>query len=71
MRYESEEFKMEQDIVAELRRLRKIKKIRMDELASYIGITKSAISQFESYKINLKEEHLQKYREYVTNNKNI
>ena len=56
---------------AELRRLRKIKKIRMDELASYIGITKSAISQFESYKINLKEEHLQKYREYVTNNKNI
>lgn len=46
------------DIVAELRRLRKMNKIKMDELANYIGISKSAISQFESYKINLKEEHL-------------
>ncbi|MGC5814417.1 helix-turn-helix domain-containing protein [Clostridium perfringens] len=62
---------MKQDVVAELRRLRKINKIKMDELAEFIGITKSAISQFEAYKINLKEEHLQKYKEYVTNNKSI
>ncbi|XZJ40584.1 helix-turn-helix domain-containing protein [Clostridium perfringens] len=72
MRDESEEFKMEtKDIVAELRRLRKMNKIKMDELANYIGISKSAISQFESYKINLKEEHLQKYREFLTNYKDI
>lgn len=59
------------DIVAELRRLRKMNKIKMDELANYIGISKSAISQFESYKINLKEEHLQKYREILANYKDI
>lgn len=50
----------------ELRRLRKINKIKIVEVANYIGISKSAISQYESYKINLKEEHLQKYREFVT-----
>lgn len=50
----------------ELRRLRKINKIKIFEVANYIGISKSAISQYESYKINLKEEHLQKYREFVT-----
>ncbi len=56
---------------AELRRLRKINKIKIKELAQELNISTSAISQFESYKINLKEEHLKKYREYVTNNKNI
>ncbi|MGM8259666.1 helix-turn-helix domain-containing protein [Clostridium perfringens] len=50
----------------ELRRLRKINKIKIVEVANYIGISKSAISQYESYKIRLKEEHLQKYREFVT-----
>lgn len=50
----------------ELRRLRKINKIKIVDVANYIGISKSAISQYESYKIRLKEEHLQKYREFVT-----
>lgn len=50
----------------ELRKLRKINKIKIQDVADYIGISKSAISQYESYKINLKKEHLHKYREYVT-----
>lgn len=49
----------------DLRRLRKINKIKIQQVAEYIGISKSAISQYESYKINLKKEHLQKYREFV------
>lgn len=56
---------------AELRRLRKINFITIQQVADYIGISKSAISQYESYRIRLKEEHLQKYKEYVTNNKLI
>ena len=51
---------------AELRRLRKINFLTIQDVANYIGISKSAISQYESYKIRLKEEHLQKYREFVT-----
>lgn len=51
---------------AELRRLRKINFLSIQDVANYIGISKSAISQYESYKIRLKEEHLQKYREFVT-----
>ncbi|MDK0617133.1 helix-turn-helix transcriptional regulator [Clostridium perfringens] len=51
---------------AELRRLRKINFLSIQDVADYIGISKSAISQYESYKIRLKEEHLQKYREFVT-----
>ncbi|MDM0459559.1 helix-turn-helix transcriptional regulator [Clostridium perfringens] len=51
---------------AELRRLRKINFLTIQDVADYIGISKSAISQYESYKIRLKEEHLQKYREFVT-----
>lgn len=54
---------MERD---ELRRLRKINNIKIQQVANYIGISKSAISQYESYKINLKEEYLQKYRKFVT-----
>lgn len=50
----------------ELRRLRKINRIKIQNVAKYIGISKSAISQYESYKINLKKKHLQKYREFVT-----
>ena len=51
---------------AELRRLRKINFLTIQDVANYIGISKSAISQYESYKIRLKEEHLKKYREFVT-----
>ena len=51
---------------AELRRLRKINFLTIQDVENYIGISKSAISQYESYKIRLKEEHLQKYREFVT-----
>lgn len=51
---------------AELRKLRKINFITIQEVADYCGITKGAISQYESYKIRLKEEHLQKYSKFVT-----
>lgn len=54
------------DEVAELRRLRKINKIKIQDVANYLSVSRSAISQFESYKINLTKKHLQEYREFVT-----
>jgi transcriptional regulator with XRE-family HTH domain len=48
--------------------MRKEKKIRIKEIASAIGITSAAISQYENGKMDLKKENLEAYRQYIERN---
>lgn len=47
--------------------MRKEKRIRHNELASHLGISQSAISQYETGKINLKPVTLKAYEQYIEN----
>jgi transcriptional regulator with XRE-family HTH domain len=50
--------------------MRKEKKIRIKEIASAIGITSAAISQYENGKMNLSKENLIAYRQYIETHDN-
>ncbi|QNG61986.1 helix-turn-helix transcriptional regulator [Bacillus sp. PAMC26568] len=44
---------------------RRTKKIRMKELAKYIGCSQSLISRYETNICGMSKEHIQRYREYI------
>jgi transcriptional regulator with XRE-family HTH domain len=48
--------------------MRKEKKINHVEIAKKIGISQSAISQYETGKINLKHKTRSAYEQYIENN---
>jgi predicted transcriptional regulator len=48
--------------------MRKEKGIRHTEIAKVIGVSQSAISQYETGKIQLKHETRSAYEEYINNN---
>ncbi|MGG3920412.1 helix-turn-helix transcriptional regulator [Geobacillus thermodenitrificans] len=50
--------------------MRKEKKIRIKEIASAIGITSAAISQYENGKMDLKKENLEAYKRYIETHDN-
>lgn len=47
--------------------IRKEKRIKHIDLAKIIGVSQSAISQFETGKINFKNETRQAYEQYIDN----
>lgn len=50
--------------------MRREKKIKIKEIASAIGITSAAISQYENGKMDLKKENLEAYRRYIETHDN-
>jgi len=50
--------------------MRKERKIRLKELAEAIGVSQSAISQYENGKMDLKKENLEAYRRYIETHDN-
>ncbi|OMP66878.1 helix-turn-helix domain-containing protein [Domibacillus epiphyticus] len=48
--------------------LRRQKKIRMIDLAKYIGCSQSLISKYETGVAIMSEKKIQKYREYIEKN---
>jgi transcriptional regulator with XRE-family HTH domain len=49
---------------------RKEKKIRLTEIAKFIGISVSALSQHETGGMGLKKDNLETYRNYIDSNDN-
>jgi transcriptional regulator with XRE-family HTH domain len=47
--------------------MRKEKKITLKEIGQHLGISGSAISQFENGKIQLKSDNKRAYEEYIDN----
>ncbi|MBP1935027.1 helix-turn-helix domain-containing protein [Ammoniphilus resinae] len=50
--------------------LRKRKKIKLREIAAFIGVTVSHLSMYENEKSNLSPEREQAYRKYISDNNN-
>lgn len=51
--------------ITELRMKRKQLRLTIDEVAKYIGISRSAISQFEAYRATLSDLTISKYEEFL------
>lgn len=56
---------IKEDEIAFLRRRRKELRLRQQDVADYIGITKSAICQYESYRARLGKDTIKKYYEFI------
>lgn len=48
---------------------RRKKKIRLRQLAEYIGCSQSLISQYETGNCEMKKVKVQKYQDFIDNNK--
>lgn len=54
-----------EDEISFLRRRRKQLRLRQQDVADYLEITKSAICQYESYRATLSKKTISKYYEFI------
>lgn len=59
---------MDMDDRSYLRMRRKQLNLKLQDVADYLQISRPAVSMFESYKMNLTEDNVKKYYEFIQNN---
>lgn len=56
---------MKEDVISYLRRRRKQLRLKQQDVADYLNVSKSAICQFEGYRATLSKEKINKYFEFI------